>query len=110
MFYEQEIGMREILQYPPVSNILGVLVLSEDGELAQKLAGILAEQMRTYPEVTVLGPTKAPLSKLRDVYRQIIYAKCCDYRTLRSIKDRLEQYVREQEEYRRCRLQFNFNS
>lgn len=110
MFYEQEIGMREILQYPPVSNILGVLVLSEDEELAQKLAGILAEQMRTYPDVTVLGPTKAPLSKLRDVYRQIIYAKCCDYRTLRSIKDRLEQYVREQEEYRRCRLQFNFNS
>ena len=37
-FYKQEILMRQMLQYPPVSHILGVLVLSKDESLATSFA------------------------------------------------------------------------
>ena len=45
-FYQQELIQRQILQYPPVSNILGVLVLSEDLRHVRELSEGLAEQMR----------------------------------------------------------------
>lgn len=108
-FYEQELIQRQILHYPPVSNILGVLVLSEQRRHAQELADRLAEQMRRYEQVVILGPAPASLSKAKDVYRYVIYAKCADYRILRQIKNGLEQYMKAQETYRDCRLQFDFN-
>ena len=108
-FYEQELIQRQILHYPPVSNILGVLVLSEQRGHAQELADRLAEQMRRYEQVVILGPGPASLSKAKDVYRYVIYAKCADYRILRQIKNGLEQYMKAQETYRDCRLQFDFN-
>ncbi len=108
-FYEQELIQRQILHYPPVSNILGVLVLSEQRGHAQELADRLAEQMRRYEQVVILGPAPASLSKAKDVYRYVIYAKCADYRILRQIKNGLEQYMKAQETYRDCRLQFDFN-
>lgn len=108
-FYEQELIQRQILHYPPVSNILGVLVLSEQRGHAQELADMLAEQMRQYEQVVILGPAPASLAKAKDVYRYVIYAKCADYRILRQIKNGLEQYMKAQETYRDCRLQFDFN-
>lgn len=108
-FYEQELIQRQILHYPPVSNILEVLVLSEQRGHAQELADRLAEQMRRYEQVVILGPAPASLSKAKDVYRYVIYAKCADYRILRQIKNGLEQYMKAQETYRDCRLQFDFN-
>ncbi|WP_455058447.1 replication restart helicase PriA [Jutongia sp.] len=108
-FYEQELIQRQILHYPPVSNILGVLVLSEQRGHAQEFADMLAEQMRQYEQVVILGPAPASLAKAKDVYRYVIYAKCADYRILRQIKNGLEQYMKAQETYRDCRLQFDFN-
>ena len=108
-FYQQELIQRQILQYPPVSNILGVLVLSEDLRHVRELSEGLAEQMRQYEQVVVLGPAPAALAKAKDVHRYIIYAKCRDYRVLRQIKNMLEQYMKAQERYRDCRLQFDFN-
>lgn len=108
-FFEQELALRQMLQYPPVSNILGVLVLSENeenaGELAERIAGI----MKRYEAVLVLGPTKAPLAKAKDVHREIVYGKCEDYRVLRQMKNQLEGFMSQQEIYQDCRLQFNFN-
>lgn len=108
-FYEQELAMRQMLQYPPVSNILGVLVLSEKETQAEELAGKLADIMKGYEQVCVLGPTKAPLAKARDVYRQIVYGKCQDYRILRRMKNQMEAFMKNQENYPNCRLQFDFN-
>ena len=108
-FYQQELIQRQILQYSPVSNILGVLVLSEDLCHVRELSEGLAEQMRQYEQVVVLGPAPAALAKAKDVHRYIIYAKCRDYRVLRQIKNMLEQYMKAQERYRDCRLQFDFN-
>jgi primosomal protein N' (replication factor Y) len=109
-FYGQELSQRQMLQYPPVSNILGVLVLSPREEDVKALSGELAERMRQFQEVVILGPAPAPLAKARDIHRYMIYAKCPQYPLLRQIKNTLEEYMERQTEYKDCRLQFNFNT
>lgn len=108
-FYEQELAQRQMLHYPPVSNILGVLVLSENQVQAEELSRKIAEQLRCYEQTVILGPAPAALAKARDVYRYVVYAKSRDYRMLRQMKNELEAFMNKQEEYRDCRLQFDFN-
>lgn len=109
-FYRQEIAMRQMLQYPPISNILGVLVLSQNEERGQLLAEELAGQMKQDQRLIVLGPTEAPVAKLRDVYRKVIYAKCPQYPLLCGIKNRLEAWIQGQDTWKDCRILFDFNN
>lgn len=108
-FYEEEILMRRMLQYPPVSNILGVLVLSQEEETGAALAGYLGEQMKVADDLRVLGPADAAIGKLRDVYRKIVYIKSADYSRLCQVKDRIEAYLDGNDRWKACRVLFNFN-
>ena len=105
-FYEYEIAMREMLQYPPISNILGVLVYSEKEESAAELSGKFAEFIRNYGDIQVLGPTDAPLAKVKDIYRKIIYVKCSEHSVLCGIKDRLEEFKNKDIVYKDCGVHF----
>lgn len=108
-FYEKEITTRQMLQYPPISNILGVLVLSENEASADNLAQVLCNKMKIYEDVTVLGPTEASISKANDVYRRVVYGKCADYNILCSIKNQFEEYMKDNDKHKDCRLIFEFN-
>ena len=108
-FYKQEISVREMLQYPPVSNILGILVFSVNEESALKLAVAVAEIAGQYNTVTVLGPADAPVAKAKDIYRKMVYGKCTDYKTLCSIKDFIEAFKEQDTEYKDCGINFEFN-
>lgn len=108
-FYKQEIVIRQMLQYPPVSNILGVLVFSENEESASKLAVVISEIVKQYQTVTVLGPADAPVAKAKDIYRKMVYGKCPDYSILRLVKDRIEAFKEQSTEYRDCGINFEFN-
>lgn len=85
-------------------------MLSVQEETGRKLAAILAEQMKQYEAVTVLGPTQPALAKARDIYRLVIYGKCAEYTTLRAIKDQMEEYMKQHAQWKDCRLQFDFNT
>lgn len=108
-FYEKEITTRQMLQYPPISNILGVLVLSVNETSADNLAQVLCNKMKIYEDVTVLGPTEASISKANDVYRRVVYGKCADYNILCSIKNQFEEYMKDNDKHKDCRLIFEFN-
>ena len=108
-FYNQEISIREMLHYPPVSNILGILVFSENEESASKLAGIISEIAEQYQTVTVLGPADAPVAKAKDIYRKMVYGKCMDYSTLCSVKDYIEAFKEQDTEFKDCGINFEFN-
>ena len=108
-FYEKEIMTRQMLQYPPISNILGVLVLSVNEASADNLAEVLCNKMKIYEDVTVLGPTEASVSKANDIYRKVVYGKCAEYNILCSIKNQFEEYMKDNERHKDCRLIFEFN-
>lgn len=109
-FYQQELVIRQMLHYPPISNILEVLAFSEKREKVVLLSADLKKELEEFEEIMILGPTDAPIEKLRDMYRRILYVKSKEYNILCSVKNRLEAFMRESEEYKDCKITFDFNN
>ena len=84
-------------------------MISGDPDQAETLAGALAQKMKRYSRIDVLGPAQAEPFKIRDAYRYRLYAKYQDFRVLRSIKNDLEDFMRSAAEYTDCRIQFDVN-
>ena len=111
MFYEQEIRYRDLLNYPPVWNLLVILISSREEEIAAKAAEqiekkIAQMQLKT---MAVIGPTEPAVAKINDIYRKILYLKCGNYDTLVEIKDSLEQYLEKEPFGNGIGIQFDFN-
>lgn len=90
-FYEEELKFRRLMNYPPVTGMLAVLVSSPEEALAEEAiradSRMIAEG---YPELTQIGPTAAPVSKMKDIYRKLLYVKCEEYDILIEVKQRIE--------------------
>ncbi len=85
-FYSFEMAYRKMLGYPPVMNMLGILFSSEnETHLARKCeeAGRLLEQRirakeaadPTWDKILKIGPGEAPIARINDRYRKMIYLK-----------------------------------
>jgi primosomal protein N' (replication factor Y) len=73
-FYEQEVLMRRDLRYPPFSRLARIVVESRRQESAKRAAEgfvSVAKALRdeSIPGLDVMGPSRAPLSKIRNNYR-----------------------------------------
>jgi primosomal protein N' (replication factor Y) len=113
-FYEQEILYRQMMLYPPVWNMLVILCASASEENASVGANKLAEVIDSYAEPTEekiyrIGPADASVAKVNDIYKKVIYLKTENYQTLVRIKDRVEQFTRENRDYKDVTVQFDFN-
>ena len=97
-FYEEEIGYRTILSYPPAGHMLAILVESREYDDAAAASVSLAEAVRNgiIGRASVIGPTDASIAKLKDIYRRMIYVKSRDIDVLTAIKDRAEEYIDKQ--------------
>jgi len=89
-FYEEEIGYRDLMDYPPAAHMLSVLVTGADEKACEALAANLAMGVREHFKTLVIGPAPASVSKINDVYRQVFYLKHKSYEALVEIKDFLE--------------------
>lgn len=69
-FAEHELAERRELHYPPYARLALVKIDANDRALAERAAKQLAELARRYgTRAEILGPTPAPLSRLRGRYR-----------------------------------------
>ncbi|NIJ41329.1 primosomal protein N' (replication factor Y) [Parvibaculum indicum] len=64
-FLEREAEMRERMELPPYGRLVGVVVSSHDGGLAQRVAREMARRVPAADHVSVLGPAPAPIALLR---------------------------------------------
>lgn len=108
-FYRQELKIRQMLQYPPISHILEVLVSSQREERAEALAKTFADDIRNTWSVVVLGPTDAGIVKLNNIYRKVIYIKSGKYQVLCEIAARGETFIVEQNGWKDCNMTFSFD-
>lgn len=111
-FYQEEIGYRELMGYPPSENLLAVLMTGEDETLLNTAAKYLKDYaVRTDREgiLTVIGPASPYVGRVNDIYRKILYLKCPEYDMLIRAKNRLEQYIEINPGFRTLRIQFDFN-
>ncbi len=114
-FYNKEIEYRKLLLYPPIANILGILVTSEDEEKAKKAASLIGGAIKEWDSKDsndpshIIGPAPARLAKAKDIYRYIIYVKQDSYSYLIKLKDYLEGYINYSDHMKACSIQFDFN-
>ncbi len=115
-FYNKEIEYRSLLAYPPISNILAILILSEEEEKAYKASKLIVgatqeweEKNNVNSESHIIGPAPAKLAKAKDFYRFIIYVKQENYKQLILLKDYLEGYINFSEHTKACNISFDFN-
>ena len=93
-FYREEMRYRTLLMYPPAAHMLCVQLQSGNEDKAEKLAGQLRKLfVRDDPNVLVIGPAQASLSKIRDQYRYVLYIKDENYDKLVRCKDRAEAFL-----------------
>jgi primosomal protein N' (replication factor Y) len=92
--YNQEIKKRKLLQYPPYTNIVRVLLSS----LQEEKVGIFAREfsatigkrialLDNYRMVTLHGPAPSPISKLHRFYRWQFFVKAPAVNNLNDILD-----------------------
>ena len=111
-FYQEEMGYRELLSYPPAAGMLAVLGSCGEEELlgrAMHYLKLFAEKISRGKPLTIIGPAPAAVGKVRDIYRQVLYLKYENTETLIQIKDKLEQYIEVNSGFRKIQIQFDFN-
>lgn len=92
-FYEEEIVYRELGDYPPAAHMMAILITAVKEEKGDVLAGEIANLAKESEKMVVIGPAKASIGKIKDIYRFVIYCKSPDYGQLTQIKDKIEQYL-----------------
>ena len=92
-FYWHEILYRKLLRYPPVSRMLTLLITSREEEEAEAMARTVKRQAEAINEEGILelvGPAKASVAKINDIYRYMFYAKCEEEAPLLELKQSIE--------------------
>ncbi|MCR5031397.1 MAG: primosomal protein N' [Lachnospiraceae bacterium] len=131
-FYEEEISYRKLLSYPPASHMLAVIVTSDREEEAKTMVSSLAriakeegarleeegkksspfsspERMTGYRNrMIVIGPGKASVSRIKDIYRYVFYVKHPAEDALIRVKDLCES-AEKNIPVSRCQVYFDFD-
>ncbi len=108
-FYEQEIGYRKLLRYPPVYSMLLVLVSSAIEEDADAMSAAIASCAGAEEDILVTGPAAGPISKVKDMHKRVVYIKARERSRLREIKDKLEIMVKNDLLSKNTGVVFDFN-
>ena len=84
-FAERELAAREEANYPPYGRLILVRVESQDEAAAIAATAMFAEELRRrqIPGLSVLGPSVAPLAKLRNYHRHRVLLKSSERPVLR---------------------------
>lgn len=97
-FYRQELVHRQELNYPPFSQLIGLIIAGENGGMTARIAGELGKELKAKDQAQakaqVLGPAPAVLSRLRGEFRYRILIKGQDVAAMRqSVHAVLEKVV-----------------
>ena len=110
-FFRQEMGYRRLMSYPPVCRMLTIQVAGKDEELtAHMMDQIYKSIQQHFGSVTaVIGPVPAPVYKVNDIYRKILYMKQENYDILIRIQKYIQDRWDETDDCRKLVIQYDFS-
>ncbi len=111
-FYEEEMGYRSLMDYPPASHLLAILMTGPKEEHLTAAAGYLKEFLRRLDpggRMQIIGPASPYVSKVSDIYRKALYIKEKDAHILIEAKNRLEQYIEANRGFQTIKIQFDLD-
>jgi primosomal protein N' (replication factor Y) len=92
-FAREELALRKVLGYPPFQRLLRVIAAAEDKSHAEHLCSQIAAratEISSQHHVTILGPTAAPLEKVKNLWRYHILCKSPSISVLQHIMRQLK--------------------
>ncbi len=111
-FYYKEMAYRQTLKYPPVSQLLAVLMSGKDEAILNQAAQQLHRQVLSSVwkgDVEVIGPAEASVYKVNDIYRKILYIKSGKCDILDRIRGILETLASGNEVFRTVAVQYDIS-
>ena len=113
-FFKEEYTYRKLMAYPPCAHMLVILIQS--GDESQSIIAMLRiekiieqSQSGESDPIQILNPGQASLSKLKDVYRQVLYLKHKEEERLLDLKRRLEPVLEKHPMFAGISIQFDFD-
>ncbi|MCS7313902.1 MAG: primosomal protein N' [Bryobacterales bacterium] len=98
LFYRKEVQFRRAMRYPPFSALASILLRSRRQEEAYRMSAELGRFLTPPPEgVKVLGPSEAPVPKLRNEYRYQLLLKGASRKKLGETLAAVRSFAQRQE-------------
>ncbi len=110
-FYEYEIDYRKIMGYPPVQGMCVILISHINEKFLDRVSKDVAGRIEKskIDGLVMLGPSKATISKINNVYRNVIYIKHDSEEVISKIEAAIMRYVNMVESYKDIVVQFDYN-
>lgn len=97
LFYEKEIGFRKLMGYPPIEWLMTIQLLSKDEDMLDMISKAAAEPFKAEcaeKNAEFIGPLKASVYKVNDIYRKIVYIKHSEHDIIIQLRDRFTARVK----------------
>ena len=110
-FYRQEMGYRKLMKYPPAAHMLSIQIGGKEEALTAHMTEAVAEAVgrRFGQQAELIGPVCAPVYKVNDIYRKILYIKQENYDILIRIQKYVQNRWDETESCRKLTIQYDFS-
>ena len=107
LFYSHEINYRRLLHYPPVCQMAAVYFVCGDEAVLDECAEMAARRLRESAEC--IGPVPAPVYKVNDIYRKILYIKCEKCAILDQIRGQIETLAAADTKWQAVQIQYDIS-
>ena len=98
-FFDMEMSYRKLLGYPPVYNMMVVLMTGPDYDelvlFSEKISTEIKSACADMNKIKIIGPGDASISKMNDQFRRVIYIKSKTLQGLKYTRDKVEEYKHE---------------
>ncbi len=114
-FFENELPYRKLSQYPPVVNMVSVLIQDKNKRkldaATEQIANLIKQvKEKKYNELFIIGPSVPQASYINDVYRNVIYIKGTSVTNLINLKNYLEGVITTNDKLKYVNVQFDFKA
>ena len=114
-FYEEEMAYRKLMQYPPASNMVSILLQSKEQKELMEGTEEFVQFIRQYKEkyfnnLSVIGPADPPVGKINDVYRKIVYLKSDNRIQMIGLKNYLEDVINCSQKFKKITVHYDFKA
>lgn len=114
-FYEEEMAYRKLMQYPPASNMVSILLQSKEQkqlvQCTEEFVGMIKQyKEKWFENLFVIGPADPPVAKINDTYRKIIYLKSDDRIKMISLKNYLEDVINCSQKFKNVSVTYDFKA
>ncbi len=107
MFYRHEINYRRLLKYPPICQMAAILFSCKDEELLNEFTVMTEHKLQNYAER--IGPVQAPVYKVNDIYRKILYIKCEKCDILDQIRNQIDILTAQNKRFQAVQIQYDIS-